>query len=288
MIQILVPTDLTLDARPGIRFSVQWSKQEKVHLTFAYVLYIPRLTRWNDAQYKRFALSERERAQRALERMIADIYRQMGQPAAGYTCEVIEGVMAETSLLDYCRVHPEIDQICMGTHGATGISQLFGTHAGNILAQSGIPVVVVPKGYRTKPIISILFASELRDYEEELDRVAVLARRLKASLTVLHIKGIEERTVDEDIIGKVLSDQCDYPVRVRCVLEDETRSMATNLRKQIHAIRPSLAVLFTRQERTIFEKMFLTSTAERLAFGAPVPLLVSARKTVHDEVHSKY
>jgi len=279
MLQILVPTDLGRDARPGMRFAIQWARQQKAKLLFTYILSLPRLTKWNDEQYERFAWEEKQRAGHKLEHIVTDMYAQLGVEDGHYECRVIEGAFAEPTLLEYCRHHPEIDFVCMGTHGATGIQKLFGTHAGNMVSGSGIPVVIVPKGYRARPVKSILFATDLLDYKEELQQVALLAQSFKASLDVLHILQADERMPDRETFEKVLSEEFRYPIRLHFPLQDETRAMPGNLRQQIQSIKPSLAVLFTNQDRTLFEKLFLSSKAERVAFAPPVPLMILPKNT---------
>ena len=283
MLQILVPTDLSRDASPGMRFAIQWSTQQKVKLLFTHVLYIPRLTRWNDEQYNKFAAQERIRCKRKLEQTVANLYAQQAVKNGHYECRIVEGIFAEPTLLDYCRHHPDIDVVCMGTHGAAGIKKLFGTHAGNMVAGSGIPVVVVPKGYRSRPIKSILYATDMLHYEEELKQVAPLAASFKASLEVVHVIEADEQVPDKNIFEKVLAEEFHYPVHIHFPIQDETRSMATNIRRQIQELKPSMAVLFTDQGRTILEKLFLSSTAERVAFGTPVPLMVYPKRPAHPQ-----
>lgn len=283
MLQILVPTDLSRDALPGMRFAIQWSKQQKAKLLFTYVLYIPRLTRWNDEQYNEFAASERIRTRQKLVQMVSDIYAKMAVKGGHYECQVIEGAFAEPTLLDYCRHHQDIDVICMGTQGTAGIKRLFGTHAGNMAAGSGIPVVIVPKGYRARKIKSVLYATDLLHYKEELQQVAVVAGWFKASLDIVHVIEADERTPSREIFEKVLTEEFHYPVHIHFPLQDETRSMAVNLRRQMETLKPSLAVLFTDQGRTIFEKIFLSSTAEKIAFGTPVPLMVYPKSPAYQQ-----
>ncbi|MBN9385588.1 MAG: universal stress protein [Chitinophagaceae bacterium] len=278
MQHILVPTDLSRDARPGMRFAIQWSTQQKVKLVFAHVLYVPRLTRWNDTQYNKFAASERVRYKHKLEKAVTDIYARMAVKGGHYECRVIEGAITEPTLLDYCRHHPEIDLVCMGTHGAAGIKKLFGTRAGNMVSGSGIPVVVVPKSYRVRPVTSVLYATDLLHYEEELKQVTDLAAKFKSSLDILHLLVADTQVPHRNIFQKVLAKEFHYPIRVHLPERDETRSIAANLRRQIQALKPSLAVLFTDQGHTIFEKIFLSSTAEKVAFSTPVPLMVYPKK----------
>jgi nucleotide-binding universal stress UspA family protein len=270
-----------------MRFAIQWSKQLKAKLLFTHVLYIPRPTRWNDKQYNEFAASERIRSKQKLERTVTDMYTHMKVKDGHYECRIVEGAFAEPTLLDYCRHHPDIDLVCMGTHGAAGIKRLFGTHAGNMVTGSGIPVVVVPKGYRARKIKSVLYATDLLHYEKELQQVAVVAGWFKASLDIVHVIEADERTPSREIFEKVLTEEFHYPVHIHFPIQDETRSMSVNLRRQMQALKPSLTVLFTDQGRTIFEKIFLSSTAERVAFGTPAPLMVYPKTPARQQKKSQ-
>jgi len=278
MKQILVPTDLSRDSRPGMRFAIHWSRLQKTKLLFVHVLYIARLTRWSEDQYRAFATSEREYYTRKLESMVADVYKKMGIDDGKYECRMLEGIITEPTLLDYCRQHKDIDLICMSTNGAKGIQQLFGTHAGNILANSSIPVVVVPKGYRVKPVLRVLYATDLHDYEEELKKVATIAAAFKTSLDILHLVRTDVPVPNKEIFEKVLAEEVHYPVRIHFPVMDETHSVAVNLQRQIRLLNPSLTILFTDQDRTILQKILFPGRTERLAFRTTIPLLAFPRR----------
>jgi len=278
MKKILVPTDLSRHSRPGMRFAIHWSRLQKTKLLFVHVLHIARLTSWSDEQYEAFANSEREYYLRKLKNVVADVHKRMGIDNGNYECRILEGVITEPTLLDFCRQHTDIDLICMSTDGARGLQQLFGTHAGNILANSSIPVVVVPKGYRVKPVTRVLYATDLHDYEEELRKVAAIAAAFKASLDVLHLIRTDEPVPNKGIFEKVLAEEVHYPVHILFPFMDETHSMAVNLQQQIRLLKPSLTILFTNQDRTVLQKVLYPSRTERIAFRTSVPLMVFARR----------
>jgi nucleotide-binding universal stress UspA family protein len=279
MIRILVPVDLGRDSRAGIRFAIQWSKQQEVKLLFVHVLYTARLTRWSDAQYKTFATSLKEDRSRQLTELVAEVSSSMGVRNRDHEYHIIDGISPEPTLLDYCRQHKDIDYICMGTHGAGGMEKLLGTHAGNMLTNSSIPVMVVPKRYRATPITRILYASDLFDHEAELKKVTALAKDLNAGLHILHLVGPDELEPNKKIFEKVLKQEFSYPLQLDLPIMDETRSTVANLQQQIREIKPSLVVLFTHQDRTLFQKIFFPSKAESLAFRTEVPLLVIKKRS---------
>jgi nucleotide-binding universal stress UspA family protein len=277
MIKILIPIDFAPDARAGMRFAIQWASQQKASLLFVHAAHIPRLTRWSDKQFQTFKQSEIGRRLKKLEQFVAGFLTRAKMPDQPYECVVVEGVSPEITLTDYCREHKNISFICMGTHGATGMQRLWGTHAGNLVTHSPAPVIIVPKGYRSRAVKQLLYATDLNHYQEELKQVVPLARLLGASLHILHLVGPDERVPDKNLFEKVLEHEFHIPTQIHLEIMDETRSLAANLQRFIQKMKPSLVVMFTDQHRTLFEKIFYPSRTEKFAFRTHTPLLVYSR-----------
>jgi nucleotide-binding universal stress UspA family protein len=273
MLKILIPTDLSRDSAAGVRFALQLATQQKSKLIFFHVVNIPRLTRWNEEQYQSFRTKELNLRQARLEKWVAGIVFGTGLSANLQTCIIREGFSPETTLQEFCEANPEIDFVCMGTHGAAGWKRIWGTHTGNMITHSSIPVIVVPTGYRRKSIKHLLYASDLNHYEKELKRILPLVQRLKAEFHILHLVDHDEKVPDSRLFEKVLQHEFHMAFHIHAVVLDETRSMAINVDRFIHRSKPSLVILFTDQQRTSFEKIFFPSRTESLAFRTHTPLL---------------
>ncbi|HEY8967604.1 MAG TPA: universal stress protein [Puia sp.] len=277
MLKILIPTDFGRNSRSGMRFAIQWAKQEKARLLFFHVASIPRLTRWSEKQYQSYRIEELNLRQRRLHHMAASALTRAEAHDQPYDCIIVEGISPEVTLLDYCREHKDIDLICMGTRGAAGLQKLWGTHAGNVVTRSSAPVVVVPKGYRAKAITQLLYATDLNHYQEELQKIVPLAHHLRADLHILHLVGPDEQVPDKNLFEKVLNHEFHIETHIHLEVMDETRSVAANIHKFIQRTRPSLVVMFTDQQRTLFEKIFYPSKAESVAFRTHTPLLAYSK-----------
>ena len=55
---------------------------------------------------------------------------------------------------------------------------------------------------------------------------------------------------------------------------DVAETMIANLEKALKKSKPSLLIMFTEQNRTLFQKIFLSSDSAEYSFNAKVPLLV--------------
>ncbi|HEV2355855.1 MAG TPA: universal stress protein [Puia sp.] len=274
---ILVPTDLSPASRAGMRFAIQWTRQQDARLVFVHVLRLLRMSSWSDKQYEAFAATERAMYSRRLERIAAEVCRYMQIGKKTYTTEVVEGMSADIALLEFSRQRGEIDLICMTTGGAGKFKKLLGTHTGNLILRSEIPVIAVPAGYRAKRITRILYATDLAGYDDELARILKLTRPLRAEVIVVHFPQPGEPILDPTFVNKVWEKEYGYPLQLRYQTGDPALSLAENLQEAIGKLKPSLVVMFTDQQRTHFQRVFYPSQAERLSFQVKVPLLVMGK-----------
>lgn len=274
MKKILVPTDFSANSKSGVRFAIRWANQQKVELVFIHVLYILRATRWSDAYFEKYAAQEEAHCRSKFEKFIASIYSSMNIKPGKHSFVIIQGISADVSLLDYCRKTPGIDYICISTRGAGKFKKIFGTNTGNLITKSPVPVMVVPKDYRGAPLKSVMYAADLRNYSEEIQRVVDFALPFKANIDVLNFTWPDEITFDEKIIKAASGKKYKYGMKVHFEKNDAVHSLIQNIQRQIQIRKPSVVIMFTNQKRTFFQRLFLSSKAEDLSFQAKVPLLV--------------
>lgn len=274
MKKILVPTDFSANSKSGVRFAVRWASQQKVELVFIHVLYILRATRWSDAYFEQYAKQEEALCRNKFEKFIAGIYNAMNIKPGNHSLVIIQGISADVSILDYCKKNPGIVYICISTRGAGKFKKIFGTNTGNLITKSPVPVLAVPKNYRIAKVTSVMYATDLRNYSGEIQRVVDFALPFKAKIDVLYFTWPDEISFDEKIMKAASGKKYKYGMKVHFEKNDAVHSLIQNIQRQIQIRKPSVAVMFTNQKRTFFQKLFLSSKAEELSFQAKVPLLV--------------
>jgi hypothetical protein len=151
---------------------------------------------------------------------------------------------------------------------------LLGTNTGNLITKSKVPVIAVPENYQVKPFERLIYAADFHHYKQELERVVNFARPLKMPVEVVHFSWSDEAMPDKEIIESGVKKEFGYPVKLHLEQNDAVHSMVQNLQKQIEALKPSITIMFTDQNRSLFQKIFLSSKAEQLSFELKVPLLV--------------
>ena len=130
-----------------------------------------------------------------VEKVIADLSRKDLDKAvlnikAPVTSEVIQGLDAAPTIMDYCVQH-NIDLIVMGSHTRSDISRMFlGSVTAEVLRESPVSVLVVgPEGSLPAGGYRRLLAPV--DFSESsilaLQQASTIASRQGASLIVLHV-----------------------------------------------------------------------------------------------------
>jgi len=274
MKKILVPTDFSEHSTAGLRFAIQWSTIEKIELVFIHVLHISRLPQWTDAYFLKHSENEKKNYKGRLEKFVSDVYETMGRKQEKYSCVVIEGFSPDVAILNYCRHPADIDFICIATRGAGRLKRLLGTNTGNIITKSDVPVIAIPENYQAKPFERVIYAADFHHYKQELGKVVNFARPLKMPVEIVHFSWPDEARLDKEIIESGVNKEFGYPIRLHIEQNDAVHSLVQNLEKQIEVLKPSIAIMFTNQNRSLLQKIFLSSKAEQMSFELKIPLLV--------------
>ena len=187
---------------------------------------------------------------------------------------IFQGISPDVTIQDYCMKNPGINYICISTRGAGKFKKIFCTNTGNLTTKSQIPVLAVPKTYRISTLKNILYATDFRNYSEELKKVVDFALPLKATIEILHFTWPDEIIFDEKIIQTALEKKYKHGLKKRFEKNDAIQSLIENLQTQIRKTKPSVVLMFTNQQMTLFDKIFLSGKTEELSFETKVPLLV--------------
>ncbi|ODS88818.1 MAG: hypothetical protein ABS44_07350 [Chryseobacterium sp. SCN 40-13] len=267
---ILVPTDYSDNSKAGLKFALQWASREEVKLLFMHVLQVNRESGMSEQEFHHFIAGKIRHEKQVLETFIQTVFAEFNIQPKHYAVEVVEGFSADTSLLAYCDEHPEISYICISTRGASGIKKMLGTNTGNLITTSEIPVMAVPFNNQENDLNRVLYASDLMDYPQEIEKVMGFAKPLKAEIEILHFSWPYEDYSDDSPLRR----DYEYGFKLSFPAHDVTQRLMTNLHDEIREKKPSVVVMFTHQEKKFWEKIFSPSKTEQLSFRLDVPLLV--------------
>jgi len=276
MKKILVPIDFSANSKKAIRFAIQFASQTNSEIIFFYVVSImPPTTEgaWDFPYYPQFQEDEVKRSQNYMEKLIKKVAGRQAFSGISYKCISQLSTNINTEINTFAEEH-KVDFICIGATGTGVLGKLFGTVASYLMVHSKLPVIVVPKNYRLKPLADICLSTDMEDPEAEIKKVLKLADSLSAMVSVVHfdyeIDLTENMAKFTQITRKFESDT----VRFRYRKLNALHPLNDHLRKFIVQNKPSLLVLFTKQNRNWFDRLIVRSNSVDMSFSAKVPLLV--------------
>jgi hypothetical protein len=110
-------------------------------------------------------------------------------------------------------------------------------------------------------------------YEQELPRVVTFAKPLNASVELLHLFWPYEFIFDQKLMEQTLQQKAGYKISLHYQSRNIEKSLIKEIEAAIDFSKPSVLVMFTNQERSLFERIFLSSNAKDYSFHAKIPLL---------------
>jgi hypothetical protein len=207
-----------------------------------------------------------------LPQFVKRVYRSMNIVPTNYQAVAHHNLDVEAGILEYAK-RQHADYICISTRGAGTFSKIYGTTTSAIIAKSSIPVLCVPSNYRLKPITSILYASDLTAYEQELPRVVAFAKPLNASVELLHFSWPYEFMLDANLVERTLEEKTGYKISLHYHRRDIEKSLMKEIESAIAASKPSILVMFTNQQRSFFQRLFLSSNTKDYSYHPKIPML---------------
>jgi nucleotide-binding universal stress UspA family protein len=273
MEKILVTTDFSNNSKAGIRFALQLSKQSKFELTFFHSYFIMKPTSWSEEAFTAYEKKETDKIQKKLVQFIASVHKSIGVSFKNINCVAVSSIFTESSISEYASAN-NFNYICISTRGASKLKKILGTNTSNLINNSSVPVIAVPHTYRRDKITNILYACDLGNLESELKNVVDFAKPLKANVELLHFNSPMEIISDSKIVETAVKKFSKYKVKLHLENANPVNTLISNIESAIQKSKPSMLIMFTQQNRSFFQKLFLSSKSAEYSFNAKVPLLV--------------
>ncbi|HSD09164.1 universal stress protein [Flavobacterium sp.] len=163
MKKILIPTDFSKYADEAIEVGAQIAKQNNSEIILIHMLELP--THMNDAISEEKSIPEVMLFKRKADETLKNIKNRPYLSGIKVT-EIIRLDGVTNGINNYIKQNPDIDLIIMGSHGASGINEIFiGSNTEKVVRRSDIPVLVIKNRVANFDIKKIIFAS---DFSQEI------------------------------------------------------------------------------------------------------------------------
>jgi nucleotide-binding universal stress UspA family protein len=176
----------------------------------------------------------------------------------------------------YVSKHPT-NMVVMGLQGASAMkkARLGGTTV-SVIDECPVPVLAIPELAKYQDLKHIVYASDLKNIQKELDIIVEFAKIFGSAVHMIHVAPVVDKKVDaaiqtvEEIIRKMNYDKLDF----KLILEDDVTMAIASYIKETKA---DLLTTFTHK-LSLEEKIFGRSVTRRVAYQAITPLLAVKRK----------
>jgi nucleotide-binding universal stress UspA family protein len=272
MYKILVTTDYSAASKAGIRFAIQLASQTEAELIFLHCFSALIPTTIHAREIEEALSKQSIEHQKTVEKIVYQIYTQMNVRPGLHGFAALDSGDYKRTIIDYAETNG-FDFICMSTRGAGFLKRFIGTHTSYIALNSSVPVIAIPANYRVKPITSILFASDLADFDHEMNRIATLAAGINAKIDLCHFYYPGQIALDKETLSAMWKKKHKPLDNVYLELYDLDTPFVKQLNELIQKIKPSVITFFTHARNTWYDKLFDISVTEAYTYEIKKPLL---------------
>lgn len=275
MKKILVTTDFSDHSKAGLLFAVQLAAQDNYHLTFLNVHHLYNSSAWDAVRIDDYEKEQKDLTRTKLVKFVEEVYATLNIEPVNIEYVIEISVLPNACIIDYAHDH-KFDYICISTRGAGKIDKILGTIATNLINHSETPVIVVPFDYNIFEIKSILYASDLDDYKNEILEVVAFAKALNASIELLHFTSQSDEPKQSRELEVKIKEVTDYPIHIHIIEKEPELHLVDAIESAVENLQfsPSVLIMFTGRTKNWFERIFYSSNSEQYAFQTKVPLLV--------------
>jgi nucleotide-binding universal stress UspA family protein len=278
MKKILVTTDFSANSKKAIRFAMQLASQNNYKLLFYNVTGIMKKPSiWDNIYYSNYESAEIRKNKEKLEKFITKILHESSLPMISHECicEVLSSPLFSVSkqIMDYASQF-DANYICVSSRGSGTIDKLFGTIASELILKSTIPLFVVPKNYRINKFTNLFYASDMENIDSEIKKVIQLSDSLKAKTRVLHYDYVPNLVNHKEKLNNAAQKYESENISFHYKKLNPKYTLNYHIRKDVILIKPSLVVLFTKQNKKWYNRLFTTSHAINMSFNTKVPILI--------------
>lgn len=270
--KIIATTDLSENSKAGVLFALSLAQSASVELIVLHIHYMLRASTWTDAEYNGYLAKCEGNMIADLECFMSELLPAETVGRATYRLALHQCLDIVEGIVDYSQQH-SVDYVCISTQGAGTLGKIIGTNTSKLIAKSAVPVLCIPSIYSAQPVHSILYASDMQDYEAELMQVAQFAKPLNASIQMMHLAYHYEEVPDTKQLALKLSKQSGCDVTVIHQGRNTEASVLEDIIAAVDQYQPSLVAMFSHTDRDFIDRLLSSGNVMEYSFHAKTPLL---------------
>lgn len=190
--------------------------------------------------------------------------------------KVVRGHTVTREVISFTNKNPT-NMIVMGSRGASALKKArMGGTTVSVIDDAEVPVLAIPEFAHYKNLQKIVYASDLKNVQKELELLTEFAAIYGSHIHMIHVvpaldkkTEIARQAVDE-LIARMKYTKVDF----RVIIDENVPAAIDQFIKVTNA---DLLTTFTHH-LNLFEKLFARSVTRTLAYLGSIPLLALKRK----------
>ncbi len=224
-----------------------------------------------------------------IERSLTTIAMEEGQKLADGGAKLLKSnskitfkAIKSHTVADTVRRYTEannVNLVIMGSRGASRLKRaVLGGTTVSVIDACNAPVLAIPEKAVFTNFKNVVYASDFKNVQKELDTIIPFARIFDSTIHMVHVVEAIDKNVDtkRELI-KTLVQKADYPkINLEIVIDDD---IPLAIDQYITDKKGDALTTFTH-ELNLFEKIFARSVTRKLAYQGTIPLLAFKRRSV--------
>jgi nucleotide-binding universal stress UspA family protein len=169
------------------------------------------------------------------------------------------------------------NMVVMGLQGASALkkARLGGTTV-SVIDECKVPVMAIPEFARYKNLEHIVYASDLKNVQKELDIIVEFARIFGSTVHMIHVAPVMDKKLEaaKNSVSEIIAKMGYEKLSFELILDDD---ITTAIDSYIKKTKADLLTTFTHK-LSLEEKLFGKSVTRKLAYQGTIPLLAVKRK----------
>lgn len=275
--KILVTSDFSTNSKGAIRFVQTLAKQSKeIEVIFFHAVHFAKPTRWSKDFYQEYKHNEIQRVTAEFQKFVHSVLGKDKAKFLSVKYIVHLSLYTEEDIMRYAEKN-KMDFICIATQGAGVFRKMIGTHTSFIVQNAKIPVLVIPSHYRSKPIKKITYLSDFENIKKETDKVLNFSTTIKSSVHVLHYSSLVLNKNKFERSQELFTKEGYKGIKLNVIKNNLEVPMLERVSRYVAQSRPELLVMFTKKEKSFFERLFVPSKSAELTYTTKVPVLIYSK-----------
>lgn len=273
-LRILVLTDFSPLAMVAIQYAGKISQKLEAEYSIVNIVRLDGIPKTN-MRLKTIEKNMIEASNQEGEIIVNEL-KKSTKPGTKIEFKAIKGHTVADFVQRYVQKNPT-DLVVMGSQGASSLKKFrLGGTAVSVIESCPVPVLTIPKWAIFKDFGTVVYASDLKNIQKELDTIVPFARIFNSTLHMVHVVPAIDKSVEmmkeetDKLIRKTDYTKLDF----RVIIEEKVPEAIDGF---IKSSKADLLTTFTH-ELNLYEKLFGLSVTRTLAYQASIPLLAFKRK----------